>query len=81
MTRLLVALSTAAAVIVMLMAQWQIGLAGALAGANLIVGLLLLVWMLVSMRSPSTRPAFILYKLASLYMLGSMALIIVGAVL
>jgi protoheme IX farnesyltransferase len=79
-TRLLVALSTAAAVITMIVAVWQMGLAGTLLQATIAIGLVLLIWTIASLRSSSPRPIFVLYKLASLYMLGSMVVIIVGAV-
>ena len=77
-TRLIIALSTAGAVIVMLLAESLIGLNSTLIQAALVLGAMLLALTLVSILRPSLDLAHKVYKFASLYMLGSMVLIIVG---
>lgn len=77
-TRIIIALSTASAVVVMLMAAQQIGLATGAIYAMLALGSGLLVLTLASLLLPSPKRDFVAYKLASLYMLGSMLLMIVG---
>jgi len=77
-TRILIALSTASAVVVMFIAARQIGLAIGALCAMLGLGGGLLVWIMTSMLLQSPQRDFVAYKLASLYMLGSMLLIIVG---
>ncbi len=78
MTRRIITLSTGAAVIVMLAAAAQIGMAALLLDTAIGLGAALLGVTLVSIVHPSPKLDFTLYKLASLYMLGSMLLIVVG---
>jgi protoheme IX farnesyltransferase len=77
-TRLIIALSTAGAVTVMLLAAWQIGLAMGAVYAMLGLGGALLVFAVASVLYRSPKLNSILFKLASVYMLGSMLLIMVG---
>ncbi len=77
-THLIIALSTAAAVVVMLLATWQIGLVWGPFRASLALGLVLLGFAVASVLRPSPKLDFGLFKLASLYMLGSMGLIMAG---
>lgn len=77
-TRLIIALSTAGAVIVMLTAAWQIQLALGTLYAMLGLGSVLLVCTVASVLLRSPRLNFVVYKLASLYMLGAMLLLMVG---
>lgn len=77
-TRWILALSTAGTVIVMLATAWQIGLAASMYYALLGLGGVLLVFTAASALHPSPKLYFVLYKLASLYMLGSMLLIMAG---
>ena len=77
-TRLIIAVSTIGAVIVMLAAMRLTGLATQtlyVAGA---LGAMLLAFAVASVAHRSPRLNFVLYKLASLYMLGSMLLIMAG---
>jgi protoheme IX farnesyltransferase len=77
-TRVAIALSTALAVIAMLLATWQIALPGRYLhlAAGLSAALLGLTLLSFFRRSPKLN--FALYKFASLYMLGSMALVMFG---
>ncbi len=77
-TRRIITLSTGAAVIVMLVAASQTGMAAPLLSAAIGLGAVLLGVTVVSIARPSPRLDFTLYKLASLYMLGSMLLIVLG---
>ena len=63
----------------MLCAEWQIGIAAGLFGTALALGAVLLVLTGFGMCRPNPRLFHALYKFASLYMLGSMELIIAGA--
>lgn len=76
--RFIVGLSTGAAVIVMLLAMWQIGLHVQYLHAAVGMGMMLLGLATASTLRPSPKLDFGLFKLASLYMLGAMGLIIVG---
>lgn len=76
--RLIISLSTGAAVVVMLAAMWQIGLHVRYLHAAVGMGAMLLGLATVSTLYPSPRLDFGLFKAASLYMLGSMGLIIAG---
>ncbi len=77
-TRLIIGLSTGAAVVVMLLATWQIGLAWGYLRTAIGLGAMLLAIAMTSMLRRSPRLNFVLFKMASLYMLGSMALIMAG---
>ncbi len=79
-TRLAIAISTGAAIAAMLLAAWQIGLPWRYLHIANGMGVVLLGFAVASVvrRSPGMNLA--LYKLASLYMLGSMLLIMVGVV-
>lgn len=78
-TRLMLSLSTAAAAIAMLLAAWQISLPWNYfhLAAGLSVALLGITLVSLLRRSPKLNLA--LYKFASLYMLGAMVLIMIGA--
>jgi protoheme IX farnesyltransferase len=77
-TRLIVGLSTAAAVITMLLAMWQIRLDWGYLWAAIGLGAVLVGFAAASVLHPSPKLDFALFKMASLYMLGSMGLIIAG---
>jgi protoheme IX farnesyltransferase len=77
-TRLLLGLSTSAAVIAMLLAAWLIGLRWGYLYATLGLGVVLLGFALVSLLRASPKLNFALYKMASVYMLTAMVLIMVG---
>ena len=77
-TRWIIALSTVGATVVMLWAVYRIGLSPGLLWAARGLGGLLSTFTLVTLLHPTPRLNFILYKLASLYMLGSMIVLIVG---
>jgi protoheme IX farnesyltransferase len=77
-TRLIVGLSTGAAAIAMLLAMWQIRLGWSYLWAAIGLGALLVGFAAASVLYPSPKLNFALFKMASLYMLGSMGLIIVG---
>jgi protoheme IX farnesyltransferase len=78
-TRLIVGLSTAAAAIAMLLAMWQIRLDWGYLWAAIGLGAVLVGFAAASVLQPSPKWNFALFKMASLYMLGSMGLIIAGA--
>ena len=78
LTHLTIALSTGAAIIAMLLAAWQIALPARYLHLAFALGVMLLGFTLTSIIRRSDKLNFGLYKMASLYMLGSMALIIVG---
>lgn len=77
-TRAIIGLSTAGAVIVMLLATWQIGLEWGFLRAAFGLGVVLVGFALASALHHSPRLNFALFKMASLYMLGSMGLIMAG---
>ncbi|MBI4758332.1 MAG: protoheme IX farnesyltransferase [Chloroflexi bacterium] len=77
-TRLLLGLSTGAAVIAMLLAAWLSGLRWGYLYATLGLGVVLLGLALVSLLRASPKLNFALYKMASVYMLIAMVLIMVG---
>ena len=78
-TRWFVAISTGVAAMVMLWAVYRIGVAPALLWVARGLGGLLLSFTLASAVHSVPKLNSILYKLASLYMLGSMLLLIAGA--
>jgi protoheme IX farnesyltransferase len=78
-TRLTITLSTFAAVAAMLLAAWHIGLAWGYLHLALWLGVALLAFTLLSLLRQSPRLNYALYKLASLYMASSMALIALGS--
>lgn len=78
-TRWVLGLSTAGATMLMGYLAWQIGLTGGTLWAVLGLGALLVAFVLASTLRPSPRLDFILFKLASLYMLAAMGLIVIGA--
>jgi protoheme IX farnesyltransferase len=80
-TRLTIALSTGAAAVAMLLATWQIGLPWRYFHLAIWLSGILLVFALGSVLRRSPKLNFALYRLASLYMLGSMLLIMVGVTL
>jgi protoheme IX farnesyltransferase len=77
-TRLIIGLSTGAAVIAMLLAMWQIGLDWGYLWAAIGLDAILLGFAAASILHPSPKLDFALFKMASLYMLGTMGLIIAG---
>lgn len=77
-TRLIVGVSTAAAAISMLLAMWQIRLDWGHLWAAIGLGAVLVGFAAASVLQPSPKWNFALFKMASLYMLGSMGLIIIG---
>ena len=77
-SRLMIAVSTAGAVVVMLAAMRLTGLATQTLYTAGGLGAMLLVFAVASVAHRSPRLNFMLYKLASLYMLGSMLLIMAG---
>ncbi|MGC9358440.1 MAG: protoheme IX farnesyltransferase, partial [Anaerolineae bacterium] len=78
-TRWIIALSTVGATVVMLWAVYRIGVGSGLLWIARGLGGLLCGFTLASLLHPTPRLNFILYKLASLYMLGSMIVLIAGA--
>jgi protoheme IX farnesyltransferase len=77
-TRLIIAASTICVVVVMLLAMQLTGLATQALYTAGALGVMLLVCAVASVAHRSPRLNFALYKLASLYMLGSMLLIMAG---
>jgi protoheme IX farnesyltransferase len=77
-TRITIALSTACAVIAMLLAAWNIRLPWNYFHLALWLGVILIGLTFVSVARHSPKLNFGLYKFASLYMLGSMMLIMFG---
>jgi protoheme IX farnesyltransferase len=77
-TRLIISVSTALAVSVMALAVWQIGLHAKCLYATISLGAILVLFTLISLAFPSPKLNFGLFKFASLYMLGSMGLIMIG---
>lgn len=78
-TRITISLSTGAAAIAMLLASFHIGLPWRFFHLALWLSALLMVVTLASVFRRSPQLNFALYKFASLYMLGSMILIMIGA--
>ncbi len=79
-TRIVVAISTFLAVIVLFSAGWLIALPQTLLQISGGIGLALLVLVLVSLARPGKVINFILYKSASIYMLLSMLLMVIGGI-
>lgn len=77
-TRRIIAGSTFAAVLIMLFAIWRMALRWDILPLAAFLGIVLLALTALNVLRPSSRLEFVLYKLASLYMLGSMILILVG---
>ncbi len=77
-TRLIIGFSTCAAVIVMTVAMWQIGLGAAYLNMGIVLGAILVGMALFGMLKPTPVLDFVLFKSASVYMLGAMTLMIVG---
>ncbi|MBN1318031.1 MAG: protoheme IX farnesyltransferase [Anaerolineales bacterium] len=77
-TRQMISLSTTLAVLIMAACAWLIDLAAGCMYASIGLGIVLLGATTASVLIPSTRTNHGLYKLASVYMLGSMVLIIIG---
>jgi len=77
-TRVTIALSTGAATIAMLLAAWNIGLPWRYLHIAAWLSALLLIVTVASIARRSPKLNFGLYKLASIYMLGSMLLIMLG---
>ncbi len=77
-TRLIISLSTGLAAIAMLLAAWHIGLPWRYFHLTFWLSAALLVITLASVLRHSPKLNFALYKFASLYMLGSMVLIMLG---
>jgi heme o synthase len=75
-TRQIIGISTVVAVVVMTVATWLTGLGGVYLGIAAGLGLALATFAVTSLHHGTLRRNTILYKLASLYMLGSMVLII-----
>ncbi len=80
-TRVTIALSTSAAVVAMLLATAQIGLPWLYFHLDLWLSAMLLGVASMSLLRRSTKLNLALYKFASVYMLGSMGLIVAGVVL
>ncbi len=80
LTRVTIALSTGAAVVAMVLAAWHIRLPFAYFHLALWLGVALITFTFVSIRRNSARLNFVLYKFASLYMLGAMILIMLGTI-
>ncbi len=78
-TRIAIALSTFAAVAAMLLAAWQIGVSWRYLHVAFWLGTGLVGFAAVSILRQSPRLYYSLYKLASLYMLGSMLLVALGS--
>jgi protoheme IX farnesyltransferase len=76
--RVIISISTGAAVVVMLLAMWQIGLHVHYLHAAVGMGMVLLGLATASTLYPSPKLDFGLFKFASLYMLSAMGLIIAG---
>jgi protoheme IX farnesyltransferase len=80
-TRITISLSTGAAAVAMLLASFHIGMPWSYFHLALWLGAILLVITLASALRHSPKLNFGLYKFASLYMLGSMILIMIGVIL
>lgn len=78
-TRWIIAASTVSAAVVMLWSIYRIGVGVGLLWTARGLGGCLCAFTLVSLLHPTPRLNFILYKAASLYMLGSMIVLIAGA--
>ncbi len=79
LTRLIIGLSTSGATLVMLSTVYMLGVESFLLWIARGLGGTLVCFTLASILKPTPKLNFIVYKLASLYMLGSMILLIVGA--
>ncbi|MBI5305551.1 MAG: protoheme IX farnesyltransferase [Chloroflexi bacterium] len=79
LTRVAIAGATSAAVIAMVLAAWHIRLPWTYFHLALWLGIALVAFTFVSIARQSPELNFGLYKFASLYMLGAMALIMLGA--
>lgn len=79
-TRWIIALSTGSAAVVMLWAAYRIGLSAPLLWTARGLGGLLCSLTLASVLRPTSRLNFLVYKMASLYMLASMLVLIAGAI-
>ncbi|MGQ9682882.1 MAG: protoheme IX farnesyltransferase [Anaerolineae bacterium] len=77
-TRRLMALSAAGATVALAAAGCLVSLPPGWLYAGLALGAVLLSWSLLSLARPSARRDWLLFKLASLYMLGWMALFMAG---
>ena len=80
-TRITISLSTGAAAVAMILASFHIGMPWRYFHLALWLGAILLVITLASALRHSPKLNFALYKFASLYMLGSMILIMIGVTL
>lgn len=80
-TRITISLATGAAAIAMLLASYNIGLPWRFFHLALWLSALLIIVTLTSVLRRSPKLNFALYKFASIYMLGSMALIMLGVTL
>ena len=78
-TRLIIGLSTGSAVVVMLWAMYILNLNTTLMWIARGLGGLLFGFTVIAMGHTTSRLTYLLYKLASLYMLGSMLVLILGA--
>ncbi len=78
-TRLIIGLSTSGAIIVMLWAMYMLNLNTPLMWIARGLGGLLFGFTVIAMGHTTSRLTYLLYKLASLYMLGSMLVLILGA--
>jgi len=77
-TRMIISFSTSTSVLMMAVAAWQIELSAGCLHATISLGVGLIGLTLASLVFPSPRLNIGVFKFASLYMLGSMGLIIVG---
>ncbi|MBN1266184.1 MAG: UbiA family prenyltransferase [Anaerolineales bacterium] len=77
-TRLIIAISTIGTVAAMILAAYQMEMVIGFWRTQIILGALLLTLTITSILRPSAKLNFGLFKMASLYMLGSMGLIIFG---
>jgi protoheme IX farnesyltransferase len=77
-TRRIVSIATAGAVVVMVLAAWRLGIHIGCLRATVALGAVLLGMTAFSTIRPSPKLNFGVFKFASLYMLGSMGLIIAG---
>lgn len=77
--RITMGASTAGAVVALMLAAWRVGLRWGYVHAAAALSAVLLGLVVVSIVRPSARLDFGVYKFASIYMLGTMALIAAGA--
>lgn len=78
-TRSIIAVSTILAALTMSLAAWQIGVLAKCLTASVLLGILLSGLSLAAAILHSSRLNFILFKSASIYMLGAMIMIIAGS--